>query len=474
MACRQDSPVDLTRLPSVLRPGVAAAGVLLLLLAGCREARAEETSVPAAAEAPGAVEVADADADAESEVARAESTRSDTAGDAVDDSIRETFAKEPARFDLLGWRGRAVRSWRASVERRYGLSFGLAYTVLYQGAERGHGPLDAAVGDLDLFGRWRAFGTENRDAGILHVYTEWRHLLGTDIAPFNLSKSLGTLNETTTGFTKQPYALTQLYWEQAWDCGRWTARLGKMDPAVFFFGNRLNNVNTWFVGFPFSDCPAVFFPGAALGANLTFRFDDSWSLGAGVQDANGEKLGDAFETIREGEFWWAGQVQYTRCTPRLGVGHARVGAWYAEAREKAQKPGGGGFALSLDQELGRPGAVGFLRYEVQTDPLESARQGVGFARQGLVPSRQALRVGAVLEGLVRRRAWREDAFGFGASWSDPYDERLRDEYLLETFWRFQLGPDIQLTPSYQLFIDPADNPGASTIGVFSLRFRLLL
>lgn len=460
--------MDVARLVFGPPLGVAAGVLLLLLLGTCRTARAEEANPSAAVEVPGPVETA---ASPEED---AESTRDDTAGDAVDDSIRETFAKEAARFDLLGRRRDGIRSWRACVERRYGLSFGVAYTVLYQRASRGMGPRDAAVGDLDLFGRWRAFGKEDVDAGSLYVYTEWRHLLGTDIAPFNLSKSLGTLLETTTGFTRQPYALTQLYWEQHWARGRFTARFGKLDPAIFFFGNRLNNVNTYFVGFPFSDCPAVFFPGAALGANLTCRFDDAWSLVVGVQDANGEKLGDALSTIRDGELWGATQLQLTRCTPRLGVGHVRVGGWYTEARSKAEKPAGGGFTLSVDQELGRPGAVGFLRYEYQTDPLESARQGVGPTRQGLVPSRQALRVGAGLGGLIRHPAWKEDVLGLGLAWSEPYDQRLRDEYLVEAFWRFQLGPDVQITPSYQLFIDPADNRDASTIGVFSVRFRLLL
>ena len=117
------------------------------------------------------------------------------------------------------------------------------------------------MGDLDVFGRWRAFGTDDFDAGTLYAYTEWRHLLGTDIAPFNLSKSIGSLHETTTGFTKQPFALTQLYWEQDWGRGRWKAQLGKLDPALSFFGNRINNVNTYFAGLPFSDNPAVFFPG---------------------------------------------------------------------------------------------------------------------------------------------------------------------------------------------------------------------
>ena len=124
--------------------------------------------------------------------------------------------------------------------------------------------------------------------------------------------------------------------------------------------------------------------------------------------------------------------------------------------------------------MGRSGAVGFLRYDWQSDPLESARQGVGAQRQGLVPARQALRLGAVLEGPLAHRSWKEDVVGLGVSWSDPYDEGLRDEFLVEAFWRFQLGHDVQLTPSYQLYIDPARNRDASTISVFSVRFRLLL
>ena len=301
--------------------GIAAAVLALLLLMPNSARGAETDSAPVVAQTA-AAEISDRRG--------ADATRRDSSGDAVDDTIREIMTKEGGRFDLLGTRRVGVQYWREGIERRHGLAFGLAYTVLYQRASRGRGPLDAAVGDLDLFGRWRAFGAEDVNAGELHLYTEWRHLLGTDIAPFNLSKSLGTLLETTTGFTNQPFAVTQLYWEQAWGRGRWSARLGKTDPAIFYFGNRINNANTYFVGFPFSDNPAVFYPGSALGASMTHRLSDTWSITAGIQDANGEKLGDAFQTIREGELWWAGQLQHTRCVSGLGVGNYRMGSWYVE------------------------------------------------------------------------------------------------------------------------------------------------
>ncbi len=144
------------------------------------------------------------------------------------------------------------------MAERHGLSFGAEYTVLYQHASRGAGPRNAAAGDLDFFARWRAFGEEEVDAGILRLYVETRHRIGTRLAPYNLSKGLGTLNPTTTGFTEQPVAVTQLYWEQDLARGRVHLRLGKMDPAIYFFGNRINNVNIYFVSFPYSDNPAVF------------------------------------------------------------------------------------------------------------------------------------------------------------------------------------------------------------------------
>ena len=38
------------------------------------------------------------------------------------------------------------------------------------------------------------------------------------------------------------------------------------------------------------------------------------------------------------------------------------------------------------------------------------------------------------------------------------DQALRDEYVLESFWRMQMTPALQFTPGVQLWFDPSRAP----------------
>jgi carbohydrate-selective porin OprB len=72
-------------------------------------------------------------------------------------------------------------------------------------------------------------------------------------------------------------------------------------------------------------------------------------------------------------------------------------------------------------------------------------------------------------------------FGFGASWVDPALSGTRDEYNLETYHRFPLLPNLDMTLDVQYMIDPAlipiveaASPGADTFDdafAVSVRFR---
>ncbi len=66
----------------------------------------------------------------------------------------------------------------------------------------------------------------------------------------------------------------------------------------------------------------------------------------------------------------------------------------------------------------------------------------------------------------------DDLLGVGAAWGEPQDRALRDQYVTEVFYRIQFTPNIQLTPGFQVIINPSENPDDDLIGVFEVRFRL--
>ena len=72
------------------------------------------------------------------------------------------------------------------------------------------------------------------------------------------------------------------------------------------------------------------------------------------------------------------------------------------------------------------------------------------------------------------RAARHQIAGVGAGWARPTDGDLRDETILEAFYRLQLLPNVRITPDVQVIFDPSNAPEDDVLGVFGLRFRSVL
>ena len=67
-----------------------------------------------------------------------------------------------------------------------------------------------------------------------------------------------------------------------------------------------------------------------------------------------------------------------------------------------------------------------------------------------------------------------DGFGWAVNYSEPVNEKLREQTTMETFLRIQLAQNIAITPSFQLLINPALNPQQDHIQIYGLRFRVTL
>ena len=114
-------------------------------------------------------------------------------------------------------------------------------------------------------------------------------------------------------------------------------------------------------------------------------------------------------------------------------------------------------ALTLEQPLGRGShLVPFLRY--------------AYAHRGLNGIRQNLSFGLGIEELFGQN---DDVVGLAMSWQDPSDRSRRDQYVLETFYRFYITPHTHLTPDIQVIVDPANAPTKNSVTVFGLRLRTL-
>ena len=61
--------------------------------------------------------------------------------------------------------------------------------------------------------------------------------------------------------------------------------------------------------------------------------------------------------------------------------------------------------------------------------------------------------------------------GLGLNWGRA-SGTTENQYIGELFYRLQLAQNLQLTPSIQLVVNPANNPDENLIGVLGLRARL--
>lgn len=358
----------------------------------------------------------------------------------IEDKLRE--AKAPRKSVLDFGLQDALRRVDDRIYQKTHLRFAAIYTLLYQHAYGGDGPRDAAGGDFDLIGTWDAIRCGKRTTGALEVAFEGRHKIETDITPSALSRTIDSLWTTTSGFNQQDFSLIQAYWRQDLLRDRLHFRVGKLSASSTFFGNRINSSSLFFLNYAFSDNPAVFFPGNGLGLHVTWDLSPRWSITAGVQNANGIKTEIDPSTLRFGEYWSALQFTYRARIRGLGEGTYRVGGWYVTPREIGHTEAGAGGVLSIDQELGKH-VIGFLRYERQGESLVSP--DVRF--KTLTATRSVVRGGIGVSGLIP--GWPDDYIGVGLAWGDPADDRAKDSYVAEIFYRSQIERTTQLSLSLQ-------------------------
>jgi porin len=65
-----------------------------------------------------------------------------------------------------------------------------------------------------------------------------------------------------------------------------------------------------------------------------------------------------------------------------------------------------------------------------------------------------------------------DLVAVAAGWAEPANHSLRDQYVFEGFYRFQLTPQLAVTPDLQWVLHPTLTPNAGSLWVGSLRARV--
>ena len=200
------------------------------------------------------------------------------------DAIFPVLVVDPVR---LYW-----RRLKADMYNKYGLSLGMNYTALFQGASAGLPGRDrnGASGDFDFYGRWEVINRDEPWTGSIVFSTEFRHGYGST-TPADLGENIGSLWRTTSGFNDEAFTLNEIFWKQGSYKDRVLYGIGKFDPTLFIDGGSYTSSNYNFLSPVINGSLTMPIPATGLGAGIAVFPTKGSYISASVTDANGSKEG---------------------------------------------------------------------------------------------------------------------------------------------------------------------------------------
>jgi porin len=374
-----------------------------------------------------------------------------------DEAPKEYLFPTPGISELL----KPWYAWKAELDEKYGLRFGISATHLYQWASDTVGPEDDASGfDVTAMGTWTFLGRDTGSpttAGFEFLYRD-RGL--TDIPPAALFTQIGSLYPTSVGFADISPSIGQLWIQQKFD-DRFGFQVGKIFPLTAYDFFPFKNFKMDFVDGIHAANLVIPLPDRGLGGFLMYRPQPDVYLRLGAHDANADTESSGFNSLfDEGELFTIFEFGFDPgLMPREPglppFGDVHVSLWHQEERDDASVDDGWGVVVSGSQRFGS--FVPFLRY--------------GYADSGArgpTPIEHMVNGGVVIDDIFGRA---NDRIGVGLTWSRPSNGALDDQGTLDAFYRIQITEEISVTPIVQLIVDPARNPDEDQVVVLGIRTR---
>jgi len=353
--------------------------------------------------------------------------------------------------------------WKRELNEKHGFTLGASLYLLYQKADQTIGSKDDALGSIfRLQGKWTLFDRGGSHPGGIEWRIENRSNLGGKLSPSQLGGEVGAA-ALNTGFAYAHDFSTDLAvfnWTQLFADERAGVAAGRLSFDVYLDAFAFQTFSRGFLNRAFLVNPTLATTGiGSLGAvGKGFLSEQVW-VGAHIYDANAVSGEFDINTVEEGEWLKALEVAWTPARARAKTDRVQFTFWDKDARQKAGVPAGQGWAVSAS-------------WQVTEALLPFVRFGHSDGGGGVV-AKNAASIGFELA----TRPWQ--AWTFGAGWAEPTGTAAngrakRDEYVLETSYKFQLSPNFSLLPDLQLLIDPANQPSESTVLIGGLRGILTL
>ncbi len=343
--------------------------------------------------------------------------------------------------------------FRVRLIDQHGLAVSVDYATLFQYADDSLTGADTGLGGvLRLYGRWTLVGCGTGHAGTLVARVEYRHHLSGDVAPGQLAPELGYHGVAGLGFTDVGVFLAPLYWEQFFADGHLGVVAGRLDPTDFTDILGVGNQWSSFQNAAVLSNMSIASPDVGCGAGVGFRVNEHWVIATTAHDANGQQTEfNCFEgTLRLFE---QARVSWTPTRSRRFTNALHVTLWHQDERPASGLEESYGMAASGNWTFAERW-MPFLRWGLSEGDAPQVRQ-------------------QLTTGLMFNVPRRSDQLGIGAWWQDLSHRDLHGQSGMEVFYRWNVIPNLAITPSIQFLNDPALNPDVDRIVLFGLRARLL-
>ncbi|SFB76978.1 carbohydrate porin [Tropicimonas isoalkanivorans] len=335
-------------------------------------------------------------------------------------------------------------AWKEGLAEN-GFRFNLDYLALGQWSDSDLGESEAGSGILRVYGSWQATET-----GALTFKLESRQAYGA-IAPQVYGFDIGALSITGTAFNDNGTMLTNLFWTQRDPEGRWTLQIGQIDVTDFVDVYGLVSPYTAFQNLAFNTNPTINAPNPGLGIAAGAKLGETFYVVGAVADANGDPTEPAFDVFETGETFKSIEIGYTSGSDRLYFDNVHLTFWQSDESEDGTR---------AEDRGGTVSAAWFF----DNTWMPFVRAGVSDGTASLY--NRSLSTGL---GWYRRN---QDLAAIGLNWAEAegFDDR---QVTAEAFYRFNISPDVQITPSIQFVKNPLLNPGSGNLTIVGLRARIV-
>ena len=348
--------------------------------------------------------------------------------------------------------------WKKDFTEKTGFNYGLDYNILYFRAAHSPAHRESSSGVIRFYTSWDLVNRDSDDKGSLVIKVENRHAF-TPTAPIDFGLELGYVGLLHSTFTDQGFHATNLYWKQLFNHKRILVFAGFMDVTDYVDVHLLASPWTSFNNLVFATGSATIgsLPDGSLGAMAGGWLNDNFYLSAGIADANAD-AGDLFnglqtffedfETFKSVELGWASDREH------FFFKNVHLTLWQVDERKAAKTPSGWGASVSTS----------FTHH----------KNWMSFIRGGYSHDGNALLQTSLSLGAARYAPSSQNVFGIAMNWGRPNHfsfPNARDQWTGETYYLFQLGKHLQVTPNLQFLVHPALAAERETNTIVGVRAR---